>query len=82
MAGLEHTVRNKNDFIQTTTRASANNMYISIDQKAESLTSKPNDFGTPHLLPVYADCSGELGLPNCPPYHANNIALACVVGSK
>ena len=84
MSEIEHTYKKKDDFAQTRGRASVN--YICLDKNAESLTGNPRlkdvDYGGAIINPVDADCSGIGGLTNCPPYHANNIAIACVVCSK
>ena len=84
MSGIEHTGGKENDFTQTKDRASSN--YICLDKNAESLTSKPRpavpeSIGA-EIFPVDADCTDVEGLTTCPPYQANNVALACVVCSK
>lgn len=84
MSEIEHTNNKPDNFDQTRNRASVD--YICLDRNAESLTSneRPQEVihGGAVINPVDADCSGVGGLTNCPPYHGNNLALACVVCSK
>ena len=56
--------------------------YVCVDQKAESLTSKPSaDWrGSPIYL-SRAQCTGAGALESCPPYRAGK-ALSCVVCTK
>lgn len=56
--------------------------YECIDEKAESLTGKPqSDFSGMSMFPVRGQCSGSGALASCPPYQEGK-ALSCVVCSK
>ena len=56
--------------------------YVCVDQKAESLTSKPNtDWSGSPLYLSRAQCTGAGALGSCPPYKSGK-ALSCVVCTK
>ena len=56
--------------------------YVCVDQKAESLTSKPSaDWSGSPIYLSRAQCTGAGALGSCPPYKAGK-ALSCVVCTK
>ena len=56
--------------------------YVCVDQKVESLTSKPSaDWSGSQIYLSRVQCTGAGALGNCQPYKAGK-ALSCVVCTK